>query len=67
MDPSTIGLTNAWLQAVARVETHAVSARTGPAKNLADVIESVLRTAQGPETANSLNLDGTGQVVDRLA
>jgi len=60
MDPISTALTNAWLQAVARLRAPATDMppRTGPPQTLTDAIEGALR-GDGPTNP--------GQVVDQLA
>jgi hypothetical protein len=60
MDPISTALTNAWLEAVARLAAPATDLpqRAGPPQNLTDVVEGALRRdgARNP-----------GQVIDQIA
>ena len=59
MDPISAQLTNAWLEAVVRLDAPATAlpARIGPAQNLAQVFENTLREA---------GARNPGQRIDRL-
>jgi hypothetical protein len=60
MDPVTAALSQAWLQAVSRIQNQPMPGSTGPAepKTLVDVFERMLRHTD-PQA-------GAGKVVDRL-
>lgn len=63
-DPSLGGLTNAWLGAVARIETGPADPPKPAVRTLTDVIERALRVSDPLPAAHGSSI---GHKVDRLA
>jgi hypothetical protein len=65
MDPVTAALSQAWLQAVSRIESQPTAQpnEPGPPQTMVDVFVRVLRNAD-PQTGSA---NGAGRVLDRLA